>query len=140
MRNLNTYGTLAPGMKSHVKFPCPFLSQCLVWSFRGFLFLMRLKWGCLFQICKVSHCILPQKIVWGVSGQLLTFKCFFVKDLDFKKMAVKRTNFTRWVLLSCPQFLSIWFFFFTGSSRVDIQNFCILFTNLQKILFMCRSE
>ena len=39
------YGPLVPGITSHVKYPGAFLNMCSAWSFWGYLFLMRLKWG-----------------------------------------------------------------------------------------------
>jgi hypothetical protein len=39
----NVYGTHAPGITSHLKYPGAFLNECSVWSFWGCLFVMRFR-------------------------------------------------------------------------------------------------
>ena len=69
------YGTHAPGITSHWKYPGAFLNECSVWSFWGCLFLMRFRWG-LFLSSNHEN----KKILWGCPKKFLNSRVFGQKS------------------------------------------------------------
>jgi hypothetical protein len=79
-------------MTSHWKYPIAFLNKCSVWSFWGYLLLIRFNWG---LFLSSNHKSLPGSYSLGVSRKLLKFTCLLAKNRGAKNMGIKRRNFPR---------------------------------------------